>query len=117
MKKLMLICFFLIGITAASFAQKLSPSEKSKELQKDLKLTPAQTAKIESIFASSSKSLDSIKVASKGNSANFEKAVPALRKATDVKIKSVLTKAQALSYDKVMKAKLAQNSNGWGWAQ
>ncbi|MBD1391894.1 hypothetical protein [Mucilaginibacter glaciei] len=117
MKKLMLICLFLTGITAASIAQTLSPGAKSKELQKDLKLTNAQTAKVEAIFTGASKKLDSLKTATKGNSLAFEKSVPVLRKSTDAKIKAVLTPAQAASYDKVMKSKIAQNKNGWGWAQ
>ena len=113
----MLICFFLFGITAASFAQRLSPDAKAKELQKDLKLTNAQTTKIAAIFKESSAKLDSIKTASKGNNEAVEKAVPALRVSTNAKVKKVLTIAQGKSYDKVMKAKMTQNSNGWGWTQ
>ena len=117
MKKIMLICLFLVGVSAASFAQRLSPAAKAKELQKELKLTNAQTSKISAIFSSSSLKLDSIKTASKGNNEAVEKAVPALRMATDAKVKKVLTASQAKNYDKVMKAKMSQNSNGWGWAQ
>lgn len=54
MKKLLLMCCFLIGISAVSRAQgggmRKSPEERAKDLQTQLKLSDDQTTKVTAIY-------------------------------------------------------------------
>lgn len=123
MKKFLLICCLFIGITAASRAQTkgpgtTDPAEKAKALQKELKLTDAQTAKITSIYQESAQKFDKIKADEHGNTNKMVVAIRPLRTATIKKIKAVLTPHQAVKYDKLVKETRAGGGNGWsdGWS-
>ncbi len=122
MKKILLICCLLVGITSAGFAQKSTgitdPVEKAKGLQKELKLTDIQTTKIAAIYKESSQKFEKIKASEHGNTNKMLVAVRPLRAATIKKIKDVLTPAQAVKYDKLIKDNKGGNSSGWsdGWS-
>lgn len=121
MKKLLLVCCMLIGLTTASFAQKMAatkPEEKAMELQKKLKLTDPQCKKIAAIYQESSEKFDKIKEANKGDNAKMVVAIEPLRTATIKKIKGVLTPKQAVKYDALVKGSKNAGGNGWsdGWS-
>jgi protein CpxP len=72
MKKILMLCCFVLGISAASFAQgggrqRMNPEEQAKALQTQLKLDDAQTAKITAIFQTQAKSMDSVRTAANGD--------------------------------------------------
>jgi protein CpxP len=121
MKKILLICCLVIGITAAR-AQGThptvgTPEEKAKGLQKALKLNDKQTEKITAIYKESAEKFDKIKKEEHGNTDKMVVAVRPLREATVKKIKAVLTPVQAAKYDKMVKDS-SGGGNGWsdGWS-
>jgi len=122
MKKIGLICCLLIGLTTASFAQAAKtttdPAEKAKGLQKQLKLTDAQTTKVAAIYKESAEKFEKIKVAENGNTDKMMKSIGPLRAATIKKIKGVLTPKQAVKYDALVKDTKNTGGNGWsdGWS-
>lgn len=123
MKKILLICCLLIGITSATFAQTnhpgtTDPAEKAKSLQKELKLTDEQTTKITAIYQESAQKFDKIKTEEHGNTNKMLVAIRPLRTATIKKIKNVLTPGQTVKYDKLIKDSKGGSGNGWsdGWS-
>ena len=119
MKKLLLICCLFIGLTTASRAQApkvgADPVEKAKGLQKQLNLSDKQTEKISAIYKESVEKFDKIKVKEHGNTNKMLADVAPLRVATIKKIKGVLTPAQVVKYDKLIKESKNSNLNG-GWS-
>lgn len=121
MKKILLICWLVIAITAAraqgTHPNVGTPEEKAKGLQRELKLTDKQTDKIKSIYKESSEKFEKIKKEEHGNTDKMVVAVRPLREATIKKIKAVLTPAQAAKYDKLVK-ETKGGGNGWsdGWS-
>lgn len=121
MKKLMLIICMFFGLTVAANAQtKVStadPVVKAKELQGKLKLTDAQTTKIAAIYQESAQKFDKIKAEQKGNNDKMLVAIRPLRATTIQKIKAVLTPAQKVNYEKMVKGS-SKTSTGWsdGWS-
>ncbi len=118
MKRILLIC--CLFITYAAVAQVKStndPAEKAKGLQKQLKLTDAQATKIATIYKESSQQFDKIKAAEKGNTNKISADLAPLRTATIKKIKALLTPAQAVKYDKLVKQSTTAAGSGWsdGW--
>ena len=121
MKKILFICCLLAGISSAAWAQVKSttdPNEKAKGLQKQLKLTEAQTTKVEAIYKESAEKFEKIKEAKKGNTDKMMADIGPLRKATIKKIKTVLTPKQKAKYDKLINDTHATGGNGWsdGWS-
>jgi periplasmic protein CpxP/Spy len=123
MKRILLMCFLLVGITSVSYAQTpkpttTDPAEKAKSLQKELKLTDGQTAKITTIYQESAQKFDKIKKDANGNTNKMLVAIRPLRVATIKKIKNVLTPAQGAKYDKLIKDTKPGGGNGWsdGWS-
>ncbi|HMG10392.1 MAG TPA: hypothetical protein VK609_17890 [Mucilaginibacter sp.] len=118
MKRILLVCCLFIGFATAVNAQNhpvaVGPVEKAKELQKQLKLTDVQTGKISAIYKESSQKFDKIKAAEHGDNAKMLVAIKPLRTATIQKIKTVLTKEQAVKYDKLIKDNKNQGGTGWG---
>jgi hypothetical protein len=118
MKRALLICSLFIGITAASFAQTTKPTtdpvQKAKGLQKQLSLTDVQTTKVASVYEESAKKFEKIKVAEHGNTDKMTTAMGPLRAETMKKIKTLLTPAQAVKYDKLVKD--TKNTGGSGWS-
>ncbi|HVW13022.1 MAG TPA: hypothetical protein VHB54_04320 [Mucilaginibacter sp.] len=119
MKKLLIICSLLIGITAAAQVKSTTdPAEKAKGLQKQLKLSDAQTTRIAAIYKESSEKFKKIKAADNGNTNKIAVDVAPLRTATIKKIKAVLTPTQAVKYDKLIKQSDTAAGKGWsdGWS-
>ncbi len=121
MKKLLLLCFLFLGLTAVSNAQMHAmskPEEKAMELQKKLKLTDPQCKKIAAIYTESSAKFDKIKAENKSDNTKMLVAITPLRTATITKIKTVLTPAQKLKYDELVKSSKASGGTGWsdGWS-
>ena len=107
MKKIWLICCLLIGVTAVNYAQgtyrTTDTTDKAKGLQKQLKLTDEQTAKIAAIYQSSAQQCERIIKAERGSSAKMGKSIRPLRAGTIKKIEGVLTPDQAAKYDVLIK--------------
>jgi len=118
MKKLLLICCLFIAITTASNAQPkvaADPVEKAKGLQKQLKLSDKQTEKVTVIYKESVAKFEEIKAKEKGNTNKMLADVTPLRESVIKKIKGVLTPAQAVKYDKLVRESKSQSLNG-GWS-
>jgi len=112
MKKIMLICCLLLGITAVSRAQggqRRSPEERAKALQTQLKLNDDQTAKITAIYTAQNARVDSVR-----NAGGDRSAFMPIMQATNDKIKAVLTAEQAAAFQKMMDERRARMQNGGG---
>ena len=118
MKKFLLMCCFLIGITAVSRAQgggmRRSPEEQAKNLQTQLKLTDDQTTKITAIYKDQATKRDSIRTAANGDRDAMRSAMMPLMKSTSDKVKAILTPEQATAYDKMMQDRMDRIRNGGG---
>ena len=118
MKKFLLICCFLVGITAVSRAQgggqRRTPEEQAKQLQTQLKLTDDQTTKITAIFQAQTTKRDSIRTAANGDRQAMMQGMMPLMQDTNNKIKAVLTPDQATAYDKMVQERMERMRNGGG---
>lgn len=115
MKKMMMICLFLLGISAVSFAQgggrqRLSPEDRAKALKESLKLTDEQTAKVTAIYQAQAKSMDSLRTAG----GDLRSQMRPMMQATNDKVKAVLTPEQATAFQKAMDERRARMQNGGG---
>jgi protein CpxP len=118
MKKFLLMCCFLIGITAVSRAQgggqRRTPEEQAKQLQTQLKLNDDQTTKITAIFQAQATKRDSVRTAANGDrQAMMQGMMPIMQDANN-KIKAVLTPDQATAYDKMVQERMERMKNGGG---
>jgi protein CpxP len=112
MKKIMLICVFLLGIAAVSRAQggqRRTPEERAKMLQTQLKLSDDQTAKITAIYTTMTKSVDSLRTAGADRAA----FTPLMQAAND-KVQAILTPDQAAAFQKIADERRARMQNGGG---
>ena len=115
MKKIMMICFFLLGTTALCHAQggmRMNPADRAKQLQTQLKLSDDQTAKITAIYQKMSTKIDSLRTAGADRSAMR----PLMAQSMD-QVKAVLTPDQATAFQKMMderRARMQQNGGGGG---
>jgi Spy/CpxP family protein refolding chaperone len=114
MKKLLLMCFLFIGLATVATAQTKTATEKAQGLQKQLKLTDAQTTKIAAIYTESSQKFEKIKAAHHGDNTKMLAAIKPLRTETIKSIKATLTKKQAIQYDKLLASDKAAGGSGWG---
>jgi protein CpxP len=118
MKKILLMCCFLIGISAISRAQgggmRRSPEEMAKGLQTQLKLTDDQTAKITTIYKDQSVKMDSIRTAANGDRDAMRQARMPIMKATNDKVKAILTPEQSTAYDALLKERMSRMGQGGG---
>lgn len=120
MKKLLLMFCLFIGLAATGYSLGNSPDlpdplKKAKGLQKELKLTDAQTTKIAAIYKESAEKFEKIKADEHGNTNKMLPAITPLRKSTIKKIKAVLTPDQAAKYEKLVNQTNKSVSNG-GWS-
>ena len=101
MKKFLFLCCFLAASTTTSLAQThvANPELKAKTLQKQLKLSDAQTAKIAAIYQVLSERIEEIERSAHGDADKIRKDTRPLREATNKKIKAVLTPPQAAKFD------------------
>ncbi len=123
MKKLLLVCAFVIGVSAVSFAQggqRRTPKEQVEQLKEKIAgITDDQTAKLTVIYTEAAKKRDSLMTAARdagGDRASMMATFMKLSAANDAKIKAVLTADQATAYQKIaderaaaMKARMAGN--------
>ena len=118
MKKFLLMCCFLIGITAVCRAQgggmRRSPEDRAKDLQTQLKLNDDQTTKITAIYKAQATKMDSVRTAANGDRQAMRSAMMPLMKDTNDKIKAILTPDQATAYDKIMQDRMDRMRNGGG---
>jgi len=121
MKKILLMCCFLIGISAASHAQggrmRRSPEEMAKGLQTQLKLSDDQTTKITAIYKDQATKMDSVRTAANGDRDAMRQAMMPMRKATNEKVKALLTPEQVTAFDKLqqeMADRMRQGGGGGG---
>jgi protein CpxP len=119
MKKLLLLCCIMLGITAVSRAQgggrpQMSPVDQAAALKTSLALTDDQTAKITVIYTAQAKSRDSLMTAANGDMQSVRPAMTAIRTATTTKIKAVLTPDQATAWQKQMDDARAKRAGGGG---
>ncbi|MFA6084303.1 hypothetical protein [Mucilaginibacter sp.] len=115
MKKIMMLCGLIIGFATAVSAQTAAvSSEKAKELQKQLKLTDKQTARISAIYQQSSQKFEKIKKDEHGDNAKMMVAIKPLRTETIQKIKAELTPVQKAKYDKLLTNKVKPGGLAWG---
>ena len=121
MKKILLMCCFLMGIAAVSSAQgggmRRSPEERAKELQTQLKLTDDQTTKVTAIYKEQATKMDSVRTAANGDRSAMRGAMRPMMEATNTKIKAILTADQAAAYDKAMKERMDRMRQGGGGSQ
>ena len=125
MKKLLLMCCFVMGISAMSYAQggggggrqRQTPEEQAKALQTQLKLTDDQTAKITDIYKAQGVKMDSLRKAANGDMSTVRDAMRPLRDATTAKVKAVLTTDQVTAYDAWQKEMAERRRNGGGGGQ
>jgi len=105
MKKLLLVCAFVIGVSAISFAQgggrmRMKPEEQAAALKTSLTLTDDQVAKATTFFTAQSKVMDSLRTAANGDFSSMRPAMMTMRKKTSDKIMAILTPDQATIYKK-----------------
>ena len=112
MKKFLLMCCFVIGITAVSRAQggqRMSPEDRAKQMQTQLKLTDDQTAKITALYKTQQTKVDSVRTAGGDRS-----AFRPIMEATNEKVKAILTPEQAAAFQKMMDERRARMQQGGG---
>jgi protein CpxP len=118
MKKILMVCCFVLGISAVSFAQgggqRRSPEEQAKGLQTQLKLTDDQTAKITAIYQTQAKTMDSLRTASNGDRQAMMSAMRPLTEANNTKIKALLTAEQKEAFDKMQAERMNRMRQGGG---
>lgn len=113
MRKILLTCCLLLGIVTLSRAQgggmRMSPEDRAKNLQTQLKLSDDQTAKVTAIFKAQMTKIDSVR-----NAGGDRSAFMPIMQATNTKIKAILTPEQAAAYQKMMDARRARMRQGGG---
>jgi len=123
MKKLLMVCCFVVSIVSLSKAQggggrgRMNPADQAKQLQTALSLNDDLTAKITAIFQAQATKMDSIRTAANGDRQAMMGAMQPLRKATTDKVKAVLTADQVKAYDKWeadRRAQMQQRMGGGG---
>ncbi len=117
MRKILLVCCFLLGITAVCRAQgpgRMSPEDRAKQLQTQLNLSADQTTKITAILKTQAAKRDSIRTAANGDRDAMRQAMMPLMQSTNDQIKAVLTADQATAYQKLLDEQRARMQNGGG---
>jgi protein CpxP len=114
MRKFLLICCLFLGIAAVSRAQggggqRMSPADRAKALQTQLKLTDDQTTKITAIYTAQATRIDSLRTAGGDRS-----AFRPIMEATNTQIKAVLTPDQATAFQKMMDDRMKARQQGGG---
>jgi protein CpxP len=115
MKKLVLVCAFVIGVSAVSFAQggggmRRTPKEQTDRLKEQIAgITDDQATKITAIYAVQTKRIDSLRTAA-GDGADMRALFPKFTPITteaNVKIKAVLNTEQATAFQKIVDERAA----------
>jgi len=122
MRKLLLICLFVTGISAVSFAQgggfqQQSPAERAAALKTSLVLNDDQTAKVTAIYTTRQKSVDSLMGALNGDYGSIMTKLQPISSTANARIKAVLTADQAAAFQKQIDAqteRMKQMMQGMG---
>ena len=119
MKKLLLICLAVCGLSAVSFAQgggrqRQTPEQQVASLKTSLSLTDDQAAKALVIYTAAAKSNDSLRTAANGDFQSMRPAMMAIRTATNAKINAILTPDQQATWKKQQEEMRARMQNGGG---
>lgn len=117
MKKLLMVCCFVVSIVSLSKAQgrqRMTPAEQAKNLQTQLTLNDDQTAKITAIYTAQAAKMDSVRTAANGDRQAMMAVMMPMRKATTDKIKAILTADQKTAYDKILADQAARMQNRGG---
>lgn len=117
MKKILMMCCFVLGISAVSFAQgrmQQTPEERSKQMQTEFKLTDDQTAKVLALYTAQAKTRDSIRTASNGDRQAMMQAMRPMMEATNTKLKAILTPEQYAAYEKANAERMQRMRQGGG---
>lgn len=115
MRKILLMCCFLLGITAIAHAQggqRLSPEDRAKQLQTQLKLTDDQTTKVTAILKVQATKTDSVRTAANGDRTAMRAAMGPIRSAANDQIKAILTPDQVTAYQKLLDEQRARMQGG-----
>ena len=118
MKKVFLICAFVLGVSAVGFAQgPPSPEERVAQLKTSLSLTDAQVAKAKVIYEAQGKSMDSLMSSANGDFGAMMPKFTKMMETTNTKIKAILTPEQAPVFQKqvdAMNERFKQMQQGGG---
>jgi protein CpxP len=118
MRKILLMCCFLVGITAMCRAQgggqRLSPEDRAKQMQTQLKLTDDQTTKVTAILKVQATKMDSVRTAANGDRTVMRTAMGPIRTASNDQIKAILTPDQAAAWQKMLDEQRARMQGGGG---
>lgn len=121
MKKLLMVCCFVVSIVSLSKAQgggggrqQRSPAEQAKQLQTQLSLNDDQTAKITAIYTAQAAKRDSLMKAANGDMQAMRGQMRPMMAATKEKIKAVLTDDQKKAYDKMEAERMERMQQGGG---
>ena len=99
MRKIILMCLFLVGLTTLTFAQGTNdPAAQAGRLKTSLALNDAQTAKVTDIYTTHNKSMDSLRKQDNGDVGAMMKKMMPIIISTNDKIKAVLTPEQAATF-------------------
>lgn len=119
MKKLLLVCAFVLGISAVGLAQgrqRQTPEEATAALKTSLKLTDDQAVKVKAIYDVRAKKVDSLMTAANGDRSTMMTGFTKLSETTNASIKALLTADQAPVFQKqvdeqaaAMKARMQGN--------
>lgn len=120
MKKLLLLCCFLVGISAVGHAQGGgrrggTPEQMVDRMKTNLAgITDDQSAKLLVIYQARAKSMDSLRTAMNGDMSGMREKMAPITAATNAKVNAVLTPEQAAAYKKQqdeMRARMQQGGN------
>jgi Spy/CpxP family protein refolding chaperone len=118
MKKLLLMCLVLVGLTTICRAQggvmRMNPADRAKQMQTQLTLTDDQTAKVTAILQMQASKMDSVRTAANGDRDAMRSAMMPIMTATNDKIKAILTPEQAAAYQKMLDERRARMQQGGG---
>lgn len=115
MKKILMMCCFVLGISAVSFAQgrmQRTPEEQAKNLQTEYKLTDDQTAKVLAVYTAQAKTRDSIRTAANGDRQAMMQAMRPMMEATNAKLKAILTPEQYAAFEKANAERMQRMRQG-----
>ena len=92
----------------------MSPEDRAKQMQTQLKLSDDQTAKITAILKVQATKMDSVRTASNGDRDAMRAAMGPIRTSITTQIKAVLTSDQATAYQKMLDEQRARMQQGGG---
>ncbi len=92
----------------------MSPEDRAKQLQTQLKLNDDQTAKATAIYQAQMPKIDSVRTASNGDRNAMMQGMMPIMKDTNDKIRAILTPDQAAAYDKLIQERMNRMKQGAG---